>query len=215
LSLAGQLGISVVPLREALRKLEAQGLVRIVPHRGAYVSPISREEIEDIYSIRITLEGMATRQAVLRLADGDLEKLGVLIHQMESALGLHDYPKLLELNKEFHWTIYEASGRTCLCDIISKLLTMSMRYRTAYIHMPDRARQAHEEHKEILSAILNRSGKEAVWALQNNIRQTMVGLISAFEVEGASIRAQSGPLAGGQDLIPASLAEDASQMEGP
>src|SRR5215469_10788677 len=65
-SLAEQLGISLVPLREALRKLEAEGLVQIVPHRGVFVSPISRDELEDLYTIRMILEGMATRGAVVR-----------------------------------------------------------------------------------------------------------------------------------------------------
>ena len=180
-ALARDFGVSLVPIREALRKLEAQGLVMIIPRRGAYVSPISRDEMEDLYAVRLVLEGMATRHSVPRLKAGDLEALEAAINGMEVAMGEGDYHKLLELNRTFHSVIYRASGRQCLIDLISQLWEKSTRYRVAYIHLPDRARQAHEEHKEILRCLKGRSAAQSARAVRNNIRQTMLGVIAAFD----------------------------------
>ncbi len=181
-TLAQQLGMSLVPVREALRKLEAEGFVRIMPHRGVYVSAISRAEMEDVFAVRLAIEGMATKQAVLRIADEQVEKLADLISRMEVALDSRNHTHLLELNQEFHFTLYEASGREYLCTLISHLWQKSTRYRTSYIQLPERANQAHEEHKEILLAVRERSVRKAIRAVRNNIRQTMLGLLSSFEV---------------------------------
>ena len=180
-SLANQLGISLVPLREALRKLEAEGLVQIVPHRGVFVCPISRDELEDLYTIRMILEGMATRAAVARLTDDHVAKLSALLLEMEQETSREDYAKLLLLNRAFHLTLYEVSGRRFLCDSITGLWKKSERYRALYVHLPGRSRQALTEHKEILQALQGRYAKEAVRAVRNNIRQTMAGLLSAFD----------------------------------
>ena len=180
-SLAEQLGISLVPLREALRKLEAEGLVQIVPHRGVFVCTISRDELEDLYTIRMILEGMATRAAVARLTDDHVAKLSALVLEMEQETSREDYAKLLLINRAFHLTLYEVSGRRFLCDSIIGLWKKSERYRALYVHLPGRSRQALSEHQEILQALQGRWAKEAVRAVRNNIRQTMTGLLLAFD----------------------------------
>ncbi len=180
-SLAEQLGISLVPLREALRKLEAEGLVQIVPHRGVFVCTISRDELEDLYTIRMILEGMATRAAVARLTDDHVAKLSALVLEMEQETSREDYAKLLLINRAFHLTLYEVSGRRFLCDSITGLWKKSERYRALYVHLPGRSRQALSEHQEILQALQGRWAKEAVRAVRNNIRQTMTGLLLAFD----------------------------------
>ena len=185
--LAQKLGMSLVPIREALRKLEAEGFVRILPRRGVYVSPISRGEMEDVYAIRLVLEPIATKESVLRITDQEVEMLAELISRMEVALHSRDYSELLELNQRFHFAIYGASGRNYLCSLISHLWENSARYRTSYIQIPERANQAHEEHKEILMAVQERSVERAVQAVHNNIRQTMLGLLSSFDQERVTI----------------------------
>jgi DNA-binding GntR family transcriptional regulator len=179
--------MSLVPIREALRKLEAEGFVRILPRRGVYVSPISRGEMEDVYAIRLVLESIATKESVLRITDQEVEMLADLISRMEGALHSRDYSELLELNQRFHFAIYGASGRHYLCSLISHLWENSARYRTSYIQIPERANQAHEEHKEILLAVQERSVERAVQAVDNNIRQTMLGLLSSFDQQRVTI----------------------------
>ncbi len=153
-----------------------------MPHRGVYVSAISRSEMEDVYAVRLAIEGMVTKPAVLRITNEEVDKLAELVSQMEVALQSLDRAELLDLNQKFHFTLYEASGRDYLCTLISHLWQKSTRYRTFYIQHPERARQAHEEHKEILQAVQERSVRDAVQAVRNNIRQTMLGLLSSFEI---------------------------------
>jgi DNA-binding GntR family transcriptional regulator len=189
--LASQLGVSLVPLREALRKLEAEGLVQIVPHRGVFVCRVSRDELEDLYTIRMILEGVATRKAVARLTDDDIAKLSGLLSEMENETSNGDCTKLLLLNREFHSTIYQASGRPFLCELIASLWEKSKRYRAFYVHLPGRSLRALVEHKEILEAIRSRSAIRAIRAVRSDIRQTMRGLLSVFEK-----RHESEPAAG-------------------
>ena len=89
----------------------------------------------------------------MRITDDEIKKLANLISDMEVALDSPDHSQLLELNQEFHFTLYAASGREYLCSLISHLWQKSTRYRTSYIQLPERANQAHEEHKEILQAV--------------------------------------------------------------
>jgi DNA-binding GntR family transcriptional regulator len=180
-TLAQQLGMSLVPVREALRMLDAEGFVRIMPHRGVYVSAISRSEMEDVYAVRLSVEGMVTKPAVLRISNEEVDKLAELLSNMEVALRSFDRAALLDLNQKFHFTLYQASGREYLCTLISHLWQKSTRYRTFYIQVPERAKQAHQEHKEILLAVQERSVRKAIQAVRNNIRQTMLGLLSSFE----------------------------------
>jgi DNA-binding GntR family transcriptional regulator len=93
----------------------------------------------------------------------------------------NDYTELLRLNQEFHFTIYTLSGRRFLCETIAGLWERSTLYRSLYVSLPGRSAQALEEHKEILRALQNRWVTGAVRAVRNNIRQTMVGLLSAFD----------------------------------
>jgi DNA-binding GntR family transcriptional regulator len=188
--LARQLGISLVPLREALRKLAAEGLVQIVPHRGVFVCQISRDELKDLYSVRIILEGIATRVAVPRVTDECIARLTRLLSKMEHETPKEQYTDLLLLNREFHFTVYSASGRAFLCELIADLWEKSERYRAFYVHLPGRSLQALKEHKEVLHALRCRQANKAVRAVRNDIRQTMTDLLSVFE-KGHKIEANA------------------------
>src|ERR1700727_388636 len=117
--LARQLGISLVPLREALRQLAAEGLVQIVPHRGVFVCQVSRDELKDLYGVRMILEGIATRTAALQLTDECIARLTGLLSKMEHETPKEECAELLLLNREFHFTVYRASGRPLLCELIA------------------------------------------------------------------------------------------------
>jgi DNA-binding GntR family transcriptional regulator len=185
---AEKLGVSLVPIREALQRLEAEGLVRIVPHRGAFVSSISRGEMEDLYDVREVLEGMATKHAVLKLRDEDLVQLNSLVSCMERETERSNVAGLLRLNYDFHFRIYQGSGRRFLCHLISGLWEKSALYRAAYVNLPGRSGQALREHKAILRTLQNREIRKAVSAIRNNIRQTSLGLLAALETESRDQR---------------------------
>lgn len=109
--------VSTMPVREALRDLEAEGLVSIFPHRGAVVTKLSADDLQDIYQIRGTLEELGTRLAVPHMTETTLAELTSLIEEMDNHLG--DVVDLVKLNHRFHSVLYVPSGVKSLshCDI--------------------------------------------------------------------------------------------------
>lgn len=179
---AEQLAISLVPLREALRWLEASGLVRIVPHRGAFVSPVSGDEFTQIHEILIVLEELATKYATPRLTDEAVDQLDRLTVEMEQQTSARNYARLLELNDQFHLTIYRASGRPLLFEVISGLWDKALRYRIRSVRLPGRDIQALNEHKEIMQALRNRLVPAAVRAMRTHIRRHLDALEPVFDL---------------------------------
>ncbi len=148
--LASHFGVSAVPVREALRQLEAEGLVTSLPRRGVVVTCLDEEDMRDIYDIRITLETMATRIATPKMNEETLNRLACTIEKMDQH---PDEPAhLTQLNHEFHLTIYEASGRRYLCDLITMLRRRTQHYVRAHIHTMNAMPKSQEQHRAILAA---------------------------------------------------------------
>jgi len=182
-TLIGDLGVSLIPVRESLRKLEAEGFVQIHPHRGAFVAELSITDLKEIYLVREVLEETATQMAVPNLSAQKLDDLAALIEKMERATDANDYAQLFNLNREFHFTIYEASDNSLLIQMIGGLWDRSRRYRQLYTHLPKRASQALVEHKEIYLACKVGNYVSAGTAVRNNVRQTTVGILAKFNGE--------------------------------
>ena len=179
-TLTEELGASLIPVRESLRQLEAEGLVRIHPHRGAFVADLSITELKEIYLVREVLEETATQLAVPNLSAQKLDDLGALIKEMEQATAANDYTRLFDLNRKFHFAIYQESGNTLLIKMINGLWDRSRRYRQLYTHLPERASQALVEHKEIYAASAAGDASKAGKAVRDNVRQTTVGILAKF-----------------------------------
>jgi DNA-binding GntR family transcriptional regulator len=149
-NIATRFDISTMPVREALRELESEGLVTIYPHRGAVVTELTVEDLQDIYDIRATLEAMATRLAVPRMNKASYKELESIVEQMDAQLG--HVAALVKLNHQFHSTLYAISGRRHLHE-----LTRAFRYRTqhylhAYVDDLGSMALAQGEHRAILEA---------------------------------------------------------------
>ena len=175
--LARQMGVSIIPLREAIARLQTSGLVRIIPRRGAFVEPISADELTDIYFVREVLEEQSGRLAANRLTDDDVTQLTELVAHMERATAIQHYDDLFELNRAFHFTIYRAAHRPQLLALIQQLWDKSDRYRRLYTYLPERADTALAEHKAILTACQRRNVDALGTALRVNVRQTTTGLL--------------------------------------
>ena len=146
--LANLFGISRVPVREALRTLEAEGLVTVYPYRWAEVSVLSPDEIKEIYQIRANLEAMALRLAIPKLNEELFQELQAILAEMVEAL---DEPvSWASLNRRFHQTLYLASGRARLCNIIEMLRNTVQPYVVTDVSLPGRAQAALGEHRELL-----------------------------------------------------------------
>lgn len=156
--LAERLGVSRSPVRDALRRLAAEGLVTMHPHRGAMVAELSPEELEEIYLIRRVLEGLAARQAVPNLTDEDLEALQGILRCMDETVDAEEW---IELNYRFHHTIYRAANRPRLLDIIDTLRNTVTPYIRKYIATPEYREKAQASHWRIYRACVEGDAEAA------------------------------------------------------
>jgi DNA-binding GntR family transcriptional regulator len=169
--IAARFDVSTMPVREALRDLAAEGLVTIFPHRGAMVTQLSADELQDIYDIRATLEEMATRLAVPFVTKAILTELASLIEQIENHVG--DVATLVKLNHQFHLTLYAASGRKHLCELIRMLRYRSQHYLHVYTaevdvgHLP----QIPGEHRAILEACKRGDAEQAAALMREHVAE--------------------------------------------
>jgi len=165
-------GISAIPIREAIHRLQSEGYVDIVPHRGVHVKPLSREEIEDLYLVRAEVEVLAARLALENLTDDDVAELRELFGQMSQLTDSGAYGELLKVNRRFHYTIYRACRRLHLLQILDELWMRSSRYRSLVTVKPSRAKRAIDEHRAILDACVARDGEALERAIRRNVEET-------------------------------------------
>ncbi len=176
--LAASFGVSTVPVREALLRLESAGLVHLVPHRGVFVAEVSIEELLDIYSTRELLEEHAARIAAEQLTVADLDALERLANGMQAAARSQQLDELLKLNREFHFTIYRAAGRRHLLQLIEQLWDLSTRYAHLQLHtVPDRATEALHEVRSIVAACKSQDADALALMIRYKVHQTTTGLL--------------------------------------
>lgn len=180
-AMAEALGVSLVPVREALRMLEGEGFVTINPRRGAFVTDISADELEELYLIRAELEELATQMAVPNLTPAQVNELSDIIEQMEEATVEQDFAHLMDLNQTFHFTIYAASNLRLLIEMMTSLWNRSSLYRRVFTYLPERALQALQEHKNIYAACQIGDPVSAGKAVRNNIQQTVAALLDELQ----------------------------------
>lgn len=187
--LASSLGVSRIPLREALRQLEAEGFVEIVPHRGAFVVALSIDEIKEIYEIRIALESLAVELAVPKATPAHLDRIEELLGRMDAE---PDPLRWLDLNLEFHNALYLPAARPRLSALIEMWRRHSELYLRIYVMPMGRIRQAQEEHRLILAAYRRRDSVEAVDTLRRHLSHTVEGLTRVLRA-ASKVDGQRGP----------------------
>ena len=168
-ALAAEFSISRMPVREALRQLGAEGFLTIVPHRGAIVTALSPDEIEEIYEIRAALEGVAAGHASQALTAGDLDALRRILASMRTE---DQIDRWVTLNDEFHNVINQASGRPRLLELIQRLREQSQPYIRLYVQRLHKSAQARKEHKAILDALIDRDAEQAEIAVRAHLIST-------------------------------------------
>ncbi len=156
--LAGRLGISRTPIREAFRQLESEGFLTVMPRRGAIVSRMSKKEIEDFYEIKSLLEGYAARKAAARATEKDIEKLMKLNGQLEVLAERGDVETFFRKNQEFHNAFISMCGNEKLLDIWTGLTRLFVRFRLKALSIPGRLMNSVKQHREIISALSKRDG---------------------------------------------------------
>ncbi|HSM23789.1 MAG TPA: GntR family transcriptional regulator [Anaerolineaceae bacterium] len=159
--LAKRLGVSRTPIREALNRLISIGLVETIPHRGTYIRKLSIEEIIDLYYIRAALDGISARLAVRNLSQEDTTRLLQFCDDMETQYNLGDFNRFLELNYQFHQTIYKATQSPQLQELIIQYYNQSEHYRSLGLELPGRYRQICGEHRNLAKALADGDAEKA------------------------------------------------------
>ena len=175
--LSEELGVSRTPIREAIRQLELEGLVQSIPNKGAIVKGISAKDIEDIYTIRMLIEGLAARWATEKITPGELKELKDAAELEEFYTRKNDLIHLLQLDTRFHDIIFKASKSKPLMHTLSTFHHYVQRARSISLNSPDRAQKALEEHKAILKAIEERDADKAERLTTEHVRNASINLL--------------------------------------
>jgi DNA-binding GntR family transcriptional regulator len=172
--LADRHGASRLPVRDALRMLEAEGLITLVANTGAWVSRVSLAECEEMYQIRERVEPLLLRYNMPLMDDAHIDELDRLAHAMEMS-ELEDF---IALDRDFHLSCYRLAETTVLAETVLRLWNRTHSYRRAYmtIARTDPDRSVHHEHHLLVSAIRRRDLDEAERVLAGHIRRTRLEL---------------------------------------
>ncbi|MDR7482790.1 MAG: GntR family transcriptional regulator [Armatimonadota bacterium] len=182
-ALAGRYGVSEVVVREALRRLEVEGLVEILPRRGARVSQLAVADLHELYDLRIFLEELLTRSAVPNCTPDDLTRAESLLGQMALE---RDPVRWLRLNRDFHTVLCRPSGRPRLLRLHEELRIASERYLRVSLALLSRFDVAQREHEQILEAYRRREPAAAAALAGAHLRQVR-DMIAAF-LQGVGAR---------------------------
>jgi DNA-binding GntR family transcriptional regulator len=173
--LAAALGVSRMPVREALRRLEAEGLVDFQPHKGAVVAELSPEEVEEIYEMRLMAECHALRQSIPYLTEDALDRAAIILDEIDAEQD--DLARWGELNQHFHTTLYSGVVRRRLNALISSLNGAIDRYLRVLITQFNYQNRSQDEHRLLLAACRRHDVDTAMKILSLHItegRNTMV-----------------------------------------
>jgi DNA-binding GntR family transcriptional regulator len=185
--LAQELGVSQMPVREALKELAAEGLIEHLPYRGVRVVEFVPQDVADLYAHRSFLEGLAARSAAENITPEELAELRQVHVLMAQKLAPEDLAEYRELNRRFHQIVYLASRRTYLIRTLNQMwasfpvMLFGHFASTATRPLPERDAQDVEEHQAILAALQNRDGDEAERLVNLHIETTRQQLLAVLE----------------------------------
>lgn len=182
-AIAQQLGVSKTPVRDALRKLEKEGLVVFYPYKGFYVAAISREDICEVYQLRGLLEGFAARVAAQSMSPEDLAALEQLLRQAEAALERSEESHCRELGRQFHKALVRAVRNKRLEAILDNLSDHEERFYNLLFGIPGRLRRSVAEHWEIFRAIEEHDGYKAEAAVHAHVNSFLRDFLADENVQ--------------------------------
>ena len=182
-ALAESLGVSRGPVREALGRLAAEGLVTVRPRRGAVVSALSAGEFREAYEVREALETLAARLAVPRLAPDEVERLQSLVDEQARRAVEGDVERFFQANQAFHELIVSASGNRTLQEMHRQLVGHMGRYRTRSLVLRGTLKRSVGEHRAIMRAIRAGDAEKAAHLLGEHIRVPQRRLEAASDDE--------------------------------
>lgn len=201
--LAEQLGMSIMPVREALRRLEGLGLVEIVAHKGAWVRPLTLEDLHDTYFTRVNLECLAMRTAAGRMTEQDSAAARAALDEHVAARERGDQVGARNAHERFHFTMYRACGSEWLVRSIGPAWRNSERYRVESMRNPEHVARRGQEHLQMLEALEQGDAERAVELLASHLLSSVELVAAGLEGDPAATRVR---LPSVDALLPRSIA---------
>ncbi|MDO4307680.1 MAG: GntR family transcriptional regulator [Eubacteriales bacterium] len=186
IALADRLGVSRTPIREALRKLELEGLVVMIPRRGAQVADITEKDLNDVLEVRIALENLAIEKACKRMTDEQIEQLLAAAKEFEKTTTEGNLVHLAEADVAFHDVIYRAADNVTLNQVQNNLREQIYRYRVEYLKDEEMRNQLVKEHEMLYEAMKERDVKKAQEISFRHIENQRRGIIRSIQEDNSS-----------------------------
>lgn len=183
ITLADKLGVSRTPIREAIRKLELEGLVVMAPRKGAKVASITERDLSDVLEVRKGMEVLAISLACKRITGEELEKLETIEQSFQKLIESGNLTELAEMDVKFHDTIYQATNNQRLVQLLNNLREQMYRYRMEYLKDIAVRRTLAEEHKAICRALRERDEQQAEQYVSIHIDNQQKAIIRSLNQE--------------------------------
>jgi DNA-binding GntR family transcriptional regulator len=184
--LARQFGMSISPIREAVRQLEALGLANHVPHQGARVLDFDVDDLRDLFQVRLTLEAIAVRRAAARFTDDEAAEARRHLAQFDAAAAAGDVRGTMRAHTDFHFVLYDAAQSSWLTAMIRPAWTRSERFRPALLTSRDGPQERHRMLDDrLLAACVDHDPEEAALALHDHLE--LASVIFVTELGGRGI----------------------------
>lgn len=181
IQLADKLGVSRTPVREAIRKLELEGLVTMVPRRGTTVLGITKKHLKDVLEIRSALEELALELACRRITPEQYEELVRLEALLEEKQDSDNAFELSDIDEKFHEQIYQATNNPRLVQLLANLREQMYRFRLEYMKAKDKRPRLIQEHQQIIKALKNKDSKAGRKAIYDHIVNQANAILSTLE----------------------------------
>lgn len=177
-ALAEDYDVSRMPIREALKRLDAEGLVQLTNNRGASVTTHSLSEIAEIFDLRVLLEVDLFRRSIPMMTETDFERCETLLSEMEKSYEAYDVGRWGRLNYEYHKALYSASGRRFTDEILQRVNLQSDRYVRMHLSVMEQREPAKKDHKDLLALARARNTEDACALLTEHIQRTKDQLLA-------------------------------------
>ena len=181
IKLANQLGVSRTPIREAIRKLELEGLVVMVPRKGAEVAKITEKDLRDVLEVRASLEELAISLACERITDEKIAELKDALEQFRTVIKGKDVTKIAQMDVAFHDVIFEATQNARLVQMVNNLREQMYRYRLEYLKDFSTHSRLDEEHVKIFEAVSAQDIERATALIREHIYNQEVTVVKNIQ----------------------------------
>ena len=185
--LCEQLGVSRTPVREALRTLKSEGLIDIIPNKGAFVSEPSIEKIKEIFEVMTLLEGEASRLAAERMQAEELKKFEAIHRELKFHHREKNSDKYLEINNQCHDFIRTMAKNQLLYELVRSLHDKILLYRSQQLNKEGRFDQSIKEHEELLAAFRKKDAKKAEKAMKKHLKNQEEALVELHQVKDKTV----------------------------